>query len=136
VTLTVKLMRRCIVTLATGCLIGASILPSVAIACEGAGLEWEGSKEVVPLFQVSKANGFKAMAKNIGPAEAKKLKVKYNGEFEDNASQCNGLANLAVGNSCEVKIKCKAGAVIGNKGEVFVEGENFATLNAQLECVA
>jgi len=66
----------------------------------------------------------------------KKIKVRYEGEFEDNASECNGLAELAMGKSCEVKIKCKATAVVGSLGKVFVEGENFATINADLECVA
>jgi hypothetical protein len=127
--------RPSLVGLVTMCLVCASILPSVAIACEGASLEWEG-KEALPLFRVSKANGFRTRARNTGANEARRLRVRYEGEFEDNASECNGLAGLAVGASCEVKIKCKAGAVIGNLGKVFVEGENFPALSADLECVA
>lgn len=130
-----RTQRRSVVALVTMGLVCASIVPSGAIACEGASLEWEG-KEKAPLFQVSKANGFKTGVTNTGPNEAKKLTVSYVGEFEDNASPCNGLAKLAVNAKCEVRIKCKATAKIGDKGEVSVKGENFADLDAKLECIA
>jgi hypothetical protein len=131
-------IKRSLVAIVSMCLVCASVLPSLAIACEGAGAEWEAikGKKEVPLFKVSKANGFKENVDSVGAAAMKKIVVKYAGEFEDNASECNGLAVLAVGKSCEVKIKCKAGAVVGSLGNIFVEGENFATLSAKLECVA
>lgn len=128
-------IKRCLAAIVSVCLACASIAPNVASACEGGGLEWEGSKgkTEVPLFQVSITKGKKEQIINSGVFPATNLIVRYEGEFEDNASKCDGLEELQPFHTCEVKIKC------GNEkalGKVFVEGEPFLVTSAKLECVA
>lgn len=122
-------IRKIFATWVCVCLVCASILPCVAIACEG---ETTLAFEAEGVFKVSIAKGFSVNVKNAGPVAAKELFVPLVGKFEDAGSTCNELAELKVGAKCSVKLKC---AVLGAKGEVRVEGKNFAPLKEELECV-
>jgi hypothetical protein len=131
-------IKRAMAMSVSVCLACASIAPSIATACEGASIELEeGGKGKL---QVSKANGFEGKVHSGGPAPAKNIKVKYEGNFGNgitlNEPACNGLLELAVGLDCFVKILCTSGAKIGDTGELIVEGSNFVSLRRELECVA